>query len=374
MDASYPNCDPLNKKESDRIVRHIASFLTVSDAASLMTNEEADGLRSSDSWAVGVDVGFVDPEDVGVETSWEQQLLAPQNPAAFLSLSPGTAAPCFDFSDGHHDYTDEQSYHNPIDCSDDDYDAMQEILWERKRRWVQHMLAAAVFSHPGSVRSFSFQAYTSARGILKERRVKQVSNDKDPETSIEPHSQNNSISIFPHPRRKAKRRKLVSAIVAVLLNNVPLSVFFDVLEAVGEVSLDTSYASFTISCRSMEALVQGTFQILRTIWHHIVSFNPFQLLEAIVSFQFNAMGKTSEVLACGIQSVATGVGSASNLALHRLSAANLSVTTRVTGGVAPSSLRGDVVNENLLRKLAALNDAARVVEYVESEDETGGLT
>lgn len=253
---------------------------------------------------------------------------------------------------------------------------------------MQQRLAAAVYSHPGSVRSFCLEAYQSARDILKERRMKQTTNNsEDPETTIEPLNQNISISKLARRRKRSRRRKLVSFIAATLLNNVPLSVFIDVLEACGEVALDTTFSSFTISCRSLDALLRGTVHVLTKIWHCVSNFNPFQLLEAIVSFQFNAMGKTSEVLASGIQSVATGVGSASSLAFHRLSAANLSVATRVTGGApSSSSLRGEVtglrrsrsnatnLNEKLLRKLSTMNDAARVVLYVESEDETGGLT
>ncbi|KAL7574790.1 hypothetical protein ACA910_010635 [Epithemia clementina (nom. ined.)] len=388
--------DSFSKEQGDLIVRHIASFLTVSDAASLMSNEERIAPRRSDSWAVGVDMGSASEEEYqgsededGGGTSWEQQLAAPQTPA-FISISPG-ASPSFDYSlDEHHHIThfsDEENRHEELDSNDDDYDAMQEILWERRRRWVQQRLAAAVYSHPGSVRSFCLQAYQSARDIMKERSVKQpIHLTEEPETSIEPLTQSASISHFSRRRTRVKRRKLVSVIAETLLNNVPLSVFIDVLEALGEVALDTTFATYTIVTRSLDALVQGTLHMLGRIWHCISNFNPFHLLEAIVSFQFNAMGKTSEVLASGIQSVATGVGSASSLALHRLSAANLSVTTRVAGGASSSSLRGEttglrrsrsnatVLNDKLLRKLSTMNDAARVVLYVESEDDTGGLT
>ena len=378
-------------EETDVIVRHIASFLSISDAASLMSNKETDGLPHTDSWAVGVDMGSLSPrQNETCGTSWEEQLMAPQTPA-FISVSPG-ATPNFDFPRDHHHndrhpHFSHESNHEAIDMNDEDYDAMEEILWERRRRWVQQKLAAAVYSHPGSVRSFCLQAYQSARDILKERKIKQPNDSlEDPETAIEPLGENVAITHRGPRRRRVKRRKLVAVIVESLLNNVPLSVFIDVLIALGETTLDTTFASFTIVGRSLDALVQGTLRLLQSVWNCICNFNPFQLLNAIVSFQFNAMGKTSEVLASGIQSVATGVGSASSLALHRLSAANLSVATRVTGAASSSSLRVEgtgvrrsrssatALNEKLLRKLSTMNDAARVVLYVESEDETGGLT
>jgi hypothetical protein len=124
---------------------------------------------------------------------------------------------------------------------------------------------------------------------------------------------------------------------------------------------------------------------VRKIWEFVVNFNPFQLLETIVSFQFNAMEKTSEVLATGIQSVATGMGSASSMALRRLSGTNLSVNLSASKTMPSASLLGDSglrrpsrsagisLNEKLLRKLSSVNDAARVVSYMESEDYTGGL-
>ena len=299
------------KEQRDLIVSHIASFLTISDAASLISNESTGALQRSDSWAVGVDMGSLSPsqwQEDGGGTSWEQQLAAPRTPA-FISISPG-ATPSFDIAkDDHHishfpsDFPSEADHRDDSDCNNDhDYDAMEEILFERRRRWVQQRLATAVFSHPGSVRTFCVQAYQSARNLVKERRVRHPHNNiENPETSIEPLGNSHSIRKASRQRKRNKRRKLVSVIAEALLNNVPLSVFIDVLEVTGEVSLDTTFASFSIAGRSLDMLVQGTLNLLRSIWHFISNFNPFQLLEAIVSFQFNAMGKTSEVLASGIQ-------------------------------------------------------------------------
>jgi len=154
-----------------------------------------------------------------------------------------------------------------------------------------------------------------------------------------------------------------------------------VIEAVGETSLDTTFASFHLTASSINAVVSALGQLIVRVWDGITNLNPFQLLEAIISLQFNAMGKTSEVLASGIQSVATGVGSASSLALHRLSAANLSVnrtgsssSLRGDGGLRRNRSREKVLNKKLLKKLSSINAAARVVSYTETGDDTGGLT
>lgn len=153
------------------------------------------------------------------------------------------------------------------------------------------------------------------------------------------------------------------------------------LDALGGVTLDTSFASFKITVNSINGAIGALGYVIRLVWDGIANFNPFHLLEAIISLQFNAMGKTSEVLVSGIQSVATGVESASSIALHRLSAANLSVkrTGSSNSLVGNGSLRrgrsyNSKLNKKLLRKMSSINDAARVVSYLESGDDTGGLT
>jgi hypothetical protein len=112
---------------------------------------------------------------------------------------------------------------------------------------------------------------------------------------------------------------LLHFLVNTLLHNVPLSVLFDLTEAFIDTGLDTSYAVCQLSVSSVNAVVSGLIHTIQTVWDLITSFNPFAILDAIISMQFTAMGKTSEALASGIQSVATGVGSASNMALQRLS-------------------------------------------------------
>jgi hypothetical protein len=344
--------------ESSAILRNIASFLTLSEAAASLRSQPPNEDDSSiDSWAVGE--GY-DPTSHG--SLWDMK--TPKTPG-LVALSPG-ATPRLD-------YFKKDAFEN--DDSQEDTEYMEKILQQKRRGWAQQKLASAIFSHPGSLRSFCVEAYQTAKEIR--HRQEQFSR-VDPELDVEPVKQRLS------PRR-SRRRIIIHAIVDLILHNLPLSILIDVVEAVGEVSLDTIFASYRLTANGLNAIVKGLIITVRKIWEFVVNFNPFQLLETIVSFQFNAMEKTSEVLATGIQSVATGMGSASSMALHRLSGANLSVNLSANKTMPSASLLGDSglrrplrsagisLNEKLLRKLSSVNDAARVVSYMESEDYTGGL-
>ena len=346
------------------IIRNIASFLTLSDATSLYSfpvtidpeEEEEQELVSVDSWAVGESY---DPR------SWE----AVQTPATpgLIALSPGATPrlggyhPEYPHSSGYEDDDDEN-----LDALSAETAYMERILQEKRRQWAQQKLAQAVFSHPSSLRSFCMDAYQTAVDIRKKQQ-------QTPELTVEP--------VRPQQQHHHHRRRLIiNALVDFVLHNLPVSILIDVVEAVGETTLDTSFASYRLAGRTLNAILNGIGHLARTIWECIVNFNPFQLLETVVSFQFNAMERTSEALATGIQSVATGMGSASSMALHRLSTANLSVNKSASAG---SVLHGDTglvwnaeakLNKKLLKKLSSINDAARVVSYMESEDITGGLS
>jgi hypothetical protein len=140
------------------------------------------------------------------------------------------------------------------------------------------------------------------------------------------------------------------------------------------------YATFRITGMAINGTIHTAGFVALKVWDGVTNFNPFAVLEAILSLQFNAMGRTSEVFASGIQSVATGVGSASSLALHKLSAVNLTAH-RSSSPASQShghrngsgSKDGGGANKRLLRKLTTINKTAKVVAYKEGEDDTGGL-
>lgn len=341
------------------IIHNIASFMTLSDAASLASGfvHEDDGaevreqvvVTPADSWAVGVEI-----DSSCRSPSWS--IPTPMTPA-LVALSPGFEVDDDDLRISHK----LNSFSDPLG---DDDGHMESVLSERRRRWAQEKLISAIFAHQGSLRSFCREAYAAAQRIREEQRQLFLK-AADPETLIEPTVAKES--------RDRQRLKLIHDLIDLLFNNVPLSVLIDVVDAIGDLTFDTSMACFRLTGKTINGIVKALVNFLGSVWDTITNFNPFQLLEAIISMQFNAMGKTSEALASGIQSVATGVGSASSMALHRLSVANHAQGSSSSLAGGGGWKNKTTVNKKLLRKLSTINDAARVLAYKELDD-TGGLT
>ena len=329
-----------SERESDEgaaIVRNIASFLTLSDAASSASGLDIDAL-STDSWG---------NSPLGALPRWTN-LQTPPTPA-LVAVSP-----------------------NPDQEFDDDDESLGDMMERRRRFWAQEKLAAAVFSHPRSLRSYCLDAYNAAKEVKKTQcRPGPSFGDEDPpETLVEPCKSKR------RRRGDSERRVvLIHALVDHILNNVPLSVALDILVGVRELTLDTSFAVVRIASMTAHGILDALVNFLLDIWDDIVHFNPLELLQAIISHPFNAMGKTTEVVVGGIQSVATGVGSASSLALHRLSSkANMGGSSASLAGIPSRSSAGNVLNQKLLKKLSSLNSAASVISYTETADDTGGLS
>jgi hypothetical protein len=294
--------------DGEAIVRSIASFLTLSDAASMASmdhiiHHEATPDVGND-WAVGMEWS----------TSWNSSLVTPPTPG-LMALSPTESS------------LDEYVKSKDWDGDEEDED-VQRRLKRRHQQWVQQKLTAAVFSHPRSIRAFCLEAHQAAKEIQRNRQERQERHkensetlQEDPETLREPPEGESGArrELRRSQRRNEKQAYLFHFLVDTLLHNVPLTVLLDLAEAALDTGLDTSYAVFRLSVSSINALVSGLLHAIQKVWDVITSFNPFAILDAIISVQFNAMGKTSEALASGIQSVATGVGSASNMALQRLS-------------------------------------------------------
>ncbi|GKY95539.1 hypothetical protein MPSEU_000515500 [Mayamaea pseudoterrestris] len=350
--------------------------MTLSDAASLVSigvGTHVSDVTPADSWAIGLGI------DGGTTNSWAS-LTTPPTPA-LVAVSPG-ATPSMPTPYHHHaiDPTDAfvmSRSHGNEDC-DQSGEHFKYMLQERRRKWAQEKLAHAVYSHPRSLRSFCLAAYKAADDIRNQQATAKAR--VDPETWIEP-----AEPIKVRSKMMDRKQRFLHEAVDFIFNNVPLSVFLDAVDSIGSIALDTTFACFTLVGASVNGIMSALVHFIHLVWDTATSIvsNPFKLLEMIISLQFNAMGKTSEVLVSGIQSVATGVESASSIALHKLSAANLS-----TKGGSASSMgldrsgnirrgRGSLNNElnrKLLRKMSSINDAARVVRYTETKDDTGGLT
>lgn len=325
----YQFPEPQFVREESNLVHSLASFMSLSDAAA----------SPADSWAVGVEL------DGSASSSWSIQ--TPITPA-LVAISPGATPEAAN-----------------VIVEDE---SMQQVLHDRRRRWAQEKITNAVFCHPRSLRSYCWEAFRAAQAL----------HHVAPETDVEPTNK-------PRKRRRSRTKLHIGRMVsAVVFHNIPLSVTLNVLEALGGTTLGTGGATLTVTVASVQLAASTTGRAARLLFDTVthVCTNPFQVLEAIISLQFNAMGKTSEVLVSGIQSVATGVGSASSSALYRLSATvNMSSSTSLAGHARKSTnnLPGEikqntVLNKKLLKKLAAINDAALVVDYREREDDACGLT
>ena len=454
MNGNEP--DTTTSSAALQLVRNIASFMTLSEAASAVSlaggagagagaggsswasssredgvGEQREEEDDTDSWAVGAGL------DGGAEDASWMSLATPPTPG-LVALSPG-ATPILVASSSagatprvrgpasssasrdphypsHHHHTPHPRSHRNWRPSDDDEQeeeddddddeeegdsvvSLERVLRERRRRWAQEKLASAVFAHPLPLRGFCLDAYRAAQDIRRQQQQQQLLQQQqqpalhhsitdgsgDPETWVEPCKPPAPPASLSSSSRRVRARQnrrliLVHELVDCLFHNVPLSVMLEVADTLGNLSVDTSVASFRITVN----VVNGTFSAItfttRAAFDAVTNFHPLNLLEAIISFQFNAMGKTSEVLVSGIQSVTTGVESASSLALHRLSAANLSLSTAASDGA--SLMRGghskptteQQLNRKLLKKMSSINDAARVVAYREHSDDTGGLT
>lgn len=353
-----------------QLVHNIASFLSLSDAAS-----HAVVTTPADSWAVGVELETD-------HNSWSISTVPTPLTPALVTLSPQDYCPVMDDADENDDDENyeplrpEHFYGFDGKAIDDDSERMQELLHERRRRWAQEKITNAVFSHPRPLRSYCWEAYAAADDIRVQKEFSECAfHDLSPETYIE------------KPARKPSRKHLDigKLLIGLIFGNVPVSVLIDLLEAGGSTAIDTGGASLSITVCSLQQTASALGFVACVVFDtttHIVT-NPFQMLEAVISLQFNAMGKTGEVIASGLQSVATGVGSASSSALYRLSATvNMSSSAPLSGNghrKSSGSLPGEakkngVLNKRLLKKLAAINDAALVVNYEEREDNAGGLT
>jgi len=236
--------------------------------------------------------------------------------------------------------------------------------YRRSRSWAKQKLAAVIFSHPQPLRNFCLEAYEAAR----ERSLNNNTTKEDNPTDAPKKPT--------HNKYLDERITYVTKIPRVILyENIPFSITLDTWNVVQEMTLDASFATIRITVMVLDASAHVVMNVLGGV----TRFNPLIFANGIITRPFNMMGMTTEVVVSGIQSVATGVGSASSIALNRFSAKNRSPSS--TGLVGSQGnlrrVRSPVkktINQKLLRKLNNLNSAAPVVFYTELGDNNGGLS
>ncbi len=230
----------------------------------------------------------------------------------------------------------------------------------RSRSWANQKLAEALFSHPQSLRTFCVEAYQAAK--QQSLNISTEENDKEEDERV--LIRNNNFHNLTYSAKIPRH---------IFFENPLLSITLDAWSVVQEITLDVSFATVSVTVMVLDASVH----IVMNVWGGVTRFNPL----VFVTRPFNMMGMTTEVVVSGIQSVATGVGSASSLALNRLSVKNRSpLSSGMVGSQgnlrrvrSPAKAR-KIINQKLLQKLNDLNSAAPVVSYTELGDNDGGLS
>jgi hypothetical protein len=283
--------------------------------------------------------------DILIETIIIEEATIPLTPA-LIEITPN---PDYEFQ--------RQQGGGDVVITDEDDDTFNRY---RYRSWANQKLAKVIFSHPKSLRTFCLEAYESARE--KQQQQQQCSNNND-------NNQNTEEQLSTTTDSDEENNIYIPDYEGIIIHNIPLSIAFDTCNVCIEMTLDFSFATVRIAVMTIETSVH----VVGDVWDGVTRFNPMSFAYMIITRPFNMMGKTTEVVVSGIQSVATGVGSASSIALNRLSAKNHSFSSqenlRRTRSTADKSL-----SQKLLRKLSSLNSAAQVIKYTEIGDNDGGLS
>ncbi len=228
---------------------------------------------------------------------------------------------------------------------------------------LQGKLATAVFSHPRPLKSYCLDAYATAVVLSEGRRLRRmeeeemmrvkemerrdsireggVDGDDDVVIAFAPPesaraSSSSSLACHDDPYDRATVRfvsagDLLRLLGSSVLNSIPLSVLFDLVESTCDLSISTVLAAGCVGTSIASRVICSLFDATLFVVAVASRLNPISIVDFVLSAQRHAVGKTGDALVSGIQSVATGVGSVSNAALNRLSRGGLAV---LAGGEA----------------------------------------
>ncbi|KAL3783446.1 hypothetical protein ACHAW5_004378 [Stephanodiscus triporus] len=219
------------------------------------------------------------------------------------------------------------------------------LRYERARRrehkrMLQGKLACAVFSHPRPLAQYCLDAYATALGLSEERRLRRMEEEGGGEggerrdSTVVCDGEDNideASSCLAAPRSPMSGRDTLLILGLKVLDSVPLSVLFELVESTCDLSISTALASGRVGTSIAGVVVSSVFDATLLVVDVASRLNPLSIIEFVLSAQRHAVGKTGDALVSGIQSVATGVGSVSNAALNRLSRGGLAV---LAGGEA----------------------------------------
>eukprot|EP00804_Cyclotella_cryptica_P005690 CCRYP_000051-RA/>CCRYP_000051-RA protein AED:0.08 eAED:0.12 QI:0/1/0.5/1/1/1/2/176/995 len=293
-----------------------------------------------------------------------------------------------------------------------------------RKRALQHKLAQAVFAHPHPLKDYCLDAYATAVKLSRKRQRQQQQQQqqiderrlqeevrpnpnpetlrhcpsspsrqwtKDPELGEhvcrDDADKNSGPSLQQHPhslqmqrrkhskQRQRQKSKLLRVLLTKLLDTIPISVLLDLLESTLDLSIETLLAMGNLTTITFTNLLT---LLSDTLFHILSALSSINVFELVLSAH-RSVNKTGEVLASGLHSVATGVGSASNAALEKLSRQGLALAGAglSRGGGGGMILRGGMmsggkggVEENpleskLFRRLHKMDHVSKLVAYSE---------
>ena len=206
------------------------------------------------------------------------------------------------------------------------------VFRRQQRKVIQQKLTAAVMSHPHSIRSYCLEAQRAA-SEMKSQRIKKKDEEED-NRNVLPTDRATNLA-RKQRLEKRQRVRILRSILNGVLSNVPLSVLFDLAEATFETSLDTTIAAFKITAVSIDGAVSVLASVVSWSFETFTSLNPFVIVGTILAIQRDAAYHATDALVSGIQSVATGVGSAGTISMNALN-----VLSRAGGGHASAGVAG----------------------------------
>lgn len=188
------------------------------------------------------------------------------------------------------------------------------VFRRQQRKMIRQKLTAAVMSHPHSIRSYCLEAQRAALE-MKNQRLKKKEEEEERGDVPENHA---SCLTRKRQLEKRQRVRILRAILNGVLSNVPLSVLFDLAEATFETSLDTTVAAFKITAITVDGAISVLASVVSWSFETVTSLNPFVVVGTILAIQRDAAYHATDALVSGIQSVATGVGSAGTISMNAL--------------------------------------------------------
>ena len=212
------------------------------------------------------------------------------------------------------------------------------VFRRQQRKMIRQKLTAAVMSHPHSLRSYCLEAQRAALE-MKNQRLKK----KEEEEGGRGDVPENNASCLTRKRQLENRQRvrILRAILNGVLSNVPLSVLFDLAEATFETSLDTTVAAFKITAVTVDGAISVLASVVSWSFETVTSLNPFVVVGAILAIQRDAAYHATDALVSGIQSVATGVGSAGTISMNALNVLSRAGGAHASAGAANAGFAGN---------------------------------